>query len=88
MGDGSESLVSVPHFNRPVKDLVYKHLLTKTFTQTSHDRGIKTWCVSVSKPTTGKERTVTVCKESLPVSMRTTRLPTSCGPQRNRSLEV
>jgi hypothetical protein len=29
--------------------------------------------------TTGKERTVTLCKKSL---------PTSCGPHRNRFLEV
>jgi hypothetical protein len=39
MGDGRESLVPGPNFNRPVKDLVYKDLLTNTFTQTSHDRG-------------------------------------------------
>jgi hypothetical protein len=36
--------------NRPVKDLVYKDLLTTTFTQARCDRGIKTWCVSVSYP--------------------------------------
>ena len=34
---------------------------------------------NIGKATTGKERTVTVCKESL---------PTSCGPHRNRFLEV
>jgi hypothetical protein len=34
------------NFNRPVKDLVYKDLLTSTFTQSSHDRGIRTWSVS------------------------------------------
>ena len=38
-----EALAPDPNFNRPVKDLVYKDLLTSTFTQTSHDRGIKTW---------------------------------------------
>ena len=101
-----ETIVPGPNFNRPVKDLVYKDLLTSTFTQSSHDRGIKTWCVSVSYPqcvfcgnkfryetcnvkchmdpnigkaTTGKEGTVTVCKESL---------PTSRGPHRNRFLTV
>ena len=45
-----EALTPGPNFNRPVKDLVYKDLLTSTFTQGSHDRGIKTWCVSVSYP--------------------------------------
>ena len=91
MGDGRESLVPDPNFNRPVKDLVYKDLLTSTFTQVSHDRGIKTWRDSVSNPqcvfcgnkfrykvcnvewhmdpsigkvTTGKERTVTECKDA------------------------
>ena len=34
---------------------------------------------NIGKSTTGKERTVTVCKESL---------PTSCGPHRTRFLEV
>ena len=94
MGDGRESLVLDPNFNRPVEDLVYKDLLTSTFTQASHDRGIKTWSVSTSYPqcvfygnkfryescnvechmdpnigkATGKERTVTPCKESLPTS--------------------
>ena len=38
-----EALAPGPNFNRPVKDLVYKDLLTSTFTQASHDRGIKTW---------------------------------------------
>ena len=45
-----EALAPGPNFNRPVKDLVYKDLLTSTFTQASHDRGIKTWSVSVSYP--------------------------------------
>jgi hypothetical protein len=45
-----EALAPGPNFNRPVKDLVYKDLLTNTFTQASHDRGIKTWRVSVSYP--------------------------------------
>jgi hypothetical protein len=45
MGDGRESLMPVPNFNTPVKDLVYKDLLTRTFTQTDHDRDMKTWCV-------------------------------------------
>jgi hypothetical protein len=45
-----ETIVPDPNFNRPVKDLVYKDLLTSTFTQGSHDRGIKTWCDSVSYP--------------------------------------
>jgi hypothetical protein len=35
-----EALGPGPNFNRPVKDLVYKDLLTSTFTQASHDRGI------------------------------------------------
>ena len=46
MGDGREFLIPDPNFNRPVKDLVYKDLLTSTFeymfTQASHDRGMKT----------------------------------------------
>ena len=101
-----ETIVPGPNFNRPVKDLVYKDLLTSTFTQASHDRGMKTWrtsvcypqCVfcgnkfryesysvechvdpNIGKTTTGKERTVSSCKESL---------PTSCGPHWNRFLEV
>jgi hypothetical protein len=37
-----ETIVPGPNFNRPVKDLVYKDLLTSTFTQVSHERGIKT----------------------------------------------
>ncbi len=45
-----EALTPGPNFNRPVKDLVYKDLLTSTFTQASHDRGIRTWRVSVSYP--------------------------------------
>jgi hypothetical protein len=45
MGDVRESLLPVPNYNRPVKDLVYKDLLTNTFTLVSHERGIKTWCV-------------------------------------------
>ena len=45
-----EALTPGPNFNRPVKDLVYKDLLTITFTQVRHDRGIKTWSVSVSYP--------------------------------------
>ena len=95
-----------PNYNTPVKDLVYKDLLTRTFTLASHDRGMKTWSVLVSYPecvffrnkfryelysvecqmdpnigkvTTGKERTVASCKESL---------PTSRGPHRNRFLEI
>jgi hypothetical protein len=45
-----EALTPGPNFNRPVKDLVYNDLLTSTFTQTSHDRGIKTWRTSSSYP--------------------------------------
>ncbi len=45
-----EALTPGPNFNRPVKDLVYKDLLTSTFTQASHDRGIKTWRASASYP--------------------------------------
>ena len=45
-----EAMATGPNFNRPVKDLVYKDLLTSTFTQASHDRGIKTWRVSASYP--------------------------------------
>jgi hypothetical protein len=45
-----EALVPDPNFNRPVKDLVYKDLLTSTFAQASHDRGIKTWRASASYP--------------------------------------
>jgi hypothetical protein len=105
-GDGRESLMTAPNYNTPVKDLVYKDLLTRTFTLASHDRGMKTWSVLVSYPecvffrnkfryelysvechmdpnigkvTTGKERTVVSCKESL---------PTSRGPHRNRFLEI
>ena len=50
MGDGRESLIPAPNYNTPVKDLTYKDLLTNTFTQTSHDRGIKTWCVQTTYP--------------------------------------
>ena len=45
-----EALAPGPNFNRPVKDLVHKDLLASTFTQASHDRGIKTWRASVSYP--------------------------------------
>ena len=45
MGVARESLLSAPNYNTPVKDLTYKDLLTNTFTVTSHERGIKTWCV-------------------------------------------
>ncbi len=45
-----ETLTPGPNFNRPVKDLVYKDLLTSTFTQVSHDRGIRTWRTSESYP--------------------------------------
>ncbi len=45
-----EVLAPVPNFNRPVKDLVYKDLLTNTFTQVSHDRGIRSCRVSTSYP--------------------------------------
>ena len=43
-------IFSKVNFNRPVKDLVYKDLLTSTFTQASHDRGIRSWRVSASYP--------------------------------------
>jgi hypothetical protein len=42
MGDGRESLMPDPNYNSPVKDLVYKDLLTIIFTHTSHQRGMKT----------------------------------------------
>ena len=70
MGDGTESFLYVPKYNTPVKDLSYKDLLTSTFTQVSHERSIKTWCVQATYPecechmdpnigkATGKERTV------------------------------
>ena len=45
-----EALGPGPNFNRPVNDLVYTDLLTSTFTQGSHDRGIKTWRASASYP--------------------------------------
>ena len=35
-----EALAPGPNFNRPVKDLVYKDLLTSTFTQVSHTTGV------------------------------------------------
>jgi hypothetical protein len=50
MGDARESLLSDPNYNRPVKDLVYKDLLTSIFTLASHERGIKTWCVPATYP--------------------------------------
>jgi hypothetical protein len=45
-----EALAPGPNFNRPVKDLVYKDLLTSTFTQVSHDRGIRSCRASASYP--------------------------------------
>jgi hypothetical protein len=72
-----ETLTPGPNFNRPVKDLMYKDLLTSTFTQASHDRGIRTWCTSVSYPqcifSGNKFRyetficTVGVCRHNLPI---------------------
>jgi hypothetical protein len=47
MGDGRESLIPCPHFNMSVKDLVYKDLLSNTFTQPDRDRGFTTWSVRV-----------------------------------------
>jgi hypothetical protein len=73
-----EALTPGPNFNRPVKDLVYKDLLTSTFTQASHDRGIKTWRASASYPQ------CVFCGNKF----RYESLPTSRGPHRNRFLEV
>jgi hypothetical protein len=50
MGDVRASLLSVPNYDTLVKDLTYKDLLTSTFTLTSHERGIKTWCVPTTCP--------------------------------------
>ena len=50
MGDPGESLLTVPNYNTPVKDLTYKDLLTRTFTLVSHERGIKTWYVPATYP--------------------------------------
>jgi hypothetical protein len=75
MGDGRKSLMPVPNYNTPVKDLTYKDLLTSIFTYSVECH----MDPNIGKVTTGKERTVSVCKESL---------PTSRGPHRNRCLEV
>jgi hypothetical protein len=48
--DARESLFPVTNYDTPVKDLVYKDLLTSTFTLASHERGIKTWCVPATYP--------------------------------------
>ena len=40
MVDAREYPLTTPNYNTPVKDLKYKDLLTRTFTQTSHDRVI------------------------------------------------
>ncbi len=45
-----EFLFPVPNCNTPVKDLTYKDLLTSTFTLPSHERRIKTWCVTPTYP--------------------------------------
>ncbi len=45
-----EVLTPGPNYNTPVKNLMYEDLLTSTFTQASHDRGIRTWRASVSYP--------------------------------------
>ena len=50
MGDARESPLPVPNFNTPVKDLTCKDLLTSIFTQSSHNRDIKTWCVQSTYP--------------------------------------
>jgi hypothetical protein len=73
-----ETIVPGPNFNRPVKDLVYKDLLTITFTYESFNVECH-MDPNTGKTTIGKERTVATCKESL---------PTSCGPHRNRFLEM
>jgi hypothetical protein len=44
-----ETIVPDPNFDRPVKDLVYKDLLTSTLTQASYDRGIKTVTPTLEK---------------------------------------
>ncbi len=40
MWDVRESLLTDPNYNTPVKDLMYKDLLTRTFTLASHDPNI------------------------------------------------
>ena len=78
-----EALTPGPNFNRPVKDLVYKDLLTSTFSGNKFRyESFNVEChmdPNIGKGTIGKERTVAGCKESL---------PTSRGPHRNRFLEV
>jgi hypothetical protein len=43
MGDGEVFLTPCADFSRPVDELEYTCLLINTFTETSHDRGFKTW---------------------------------------------
>ncbi len=42
--------IKTHNYNTPVKDLTYKDLLTSTLILSSHERGIKTWCVPATYP--------------------------------------
>ncbi len=50
MGDGRVSLTPCVNFYRPVEEFEYTDLLRNTFTQSDHDRGLKTWWTPATHP--------------------------------------
>jgi len=50
MGDGGVFRTPCADFSRPVEELEYTCLLKRTFTETSHDRGFKTWQTPATYP--------------------------------------
>jgi hypothetical protein len=50
MGNGGVYGMPCADFSRPVEELEYTCLLKSTFTETSHDRGFKTWQTPATYP--------------------------------------
>jgi hypothetical protein len=50
IGEGRVSLTPCPDFYRPVEELEYTDLLRRTFTQSGHERGFKTWWTPATHP--------------------------------------
>ena len=50
MGEGRVSLTPCADFYRPVEALEYTDLLRSTFTQSDHERGLKTWRTPATHP--------------------------------------
>ncbi len=50
MGEGRVSLTPCADFHRPVEELEYTDLLRRSFTQSGHERGFKTWRTPATHP--------------------------------------